>query len=244
MQQAQLKVVSRTIGAKSGVRKLRSEGLVPANIYSPGKKNAYCAFSERELRKIYNNDFDTNLVLTLETDTADLKGKKVIVKSLERDPVSWGLVHADLYEVSFDKALTVSLPLHFKGTAKGVKEDGGIFQVIRRTIRVRGLLADLPQFIEVDISELGLGESIHISECEFSDKLKVLDSGEFTLAAVVEAEKEEVAAPVATAEGAAAAAGTGAAAAGGTAAAPAAGAAAPAAGAKPADAKADAAKKK
>lgn len=215
MQQVELKVLPRQTGAKSSTKKLRSEGLVPANIYGPGLKNEICAFSEKEIRGIFKSGFDANYILTLKADNSTLNGKKVILKNIERESVTWKMLHADLYEISFDRPLTVNIPLHFNGTPEGVKNDGGILQIVRRSVQIRALPNDIPEFIEADISGLGLGTSLHLGDVKFSDKIEVLDSKSFTLASVQEAEKEEVVAAVAG-EGAAAAAGTGTAAAAGT----------------------------
>lgn len=236
MQQAELNVVSREVGLKSSVKKIRNSGLVPANVYGYGKKNAFCAFSDKEVRKIFNNDFSSNFILTLKSDAADLTGKKVVIKSLERNPETWKILHADFYEIAFDKPLTVSLPVHYVGTPTGVKDGGGILQIIRRTVQVRALPGDIPEKVDVNIAGLELGGSLHIKDAKFPEKLKILDSAEFTLVSVVEPEKEEVVVAATPAEGAAAAAGT--AAATGTAAAAASGTAASAAGAKAPDTKA------
>lgn len=225
MQTVELEVVSRSTGVKGATKKLRAQGMVPANIYGPGSKNAFCAFSEKALRSALKGDLNTNSILNLKAQDGGLNGKKVILKNLEREPLSWKLTHADLYEIAMDRPITVQIPLHYVGTPEGVKNDGGILQVIRRSLSIRALPADLPDSIDIDITTLGLGKSFHISDVKFSDKFKVLDSAEFTLVAVVEAAEEEVAAVAAPAagEGAAAAAGTGTATAAGTAAAPAAG---------------------
>ncbi len=203
MQTVELNVTSRNVGSRSSLRQLRSQGLVPANIYGPGAKNTFCAFSEKEIRKVFQNDFNSNFIIRLTTDQTDLEGKQVILKSLERDPVSWQLLHADLYEVSMNRPLTVSVPVHYNGTPEGVKVDGGILQVIRRSIKVKALPSDIPDFIDVDISALKINHSIHIRDIQPPAKLEILDSGAFTLVSVVEAEKEEVVA-VATPEAAAA----------------------------------------
>lgn len=226
MHQVQVNVVARQSGKKPDLKKLRADGLVPANIYGPGIKNETCALNEKELRKAFNNELEANLIIELNSDTPALKGKKVILKNISRSP-TWKMEHIDLYEISMNRPLSVSIPLHFKGTPAGVKNDGGILQVIRRSVRIQALPSDLPDFIEVDVSDMALNTSLHVSEIKVSDKVKVLDSGKFPIVSVNEPEKEEVVAAAATAEGAPA--GEGAAAAPSTAA-PAATAAAPAAG--------------
>ena len=217
METAQLKVVSRSGGSNRSLKEIRGQGLVPAVIYGPGLKNQNCAFSERELRKAIGSSAEGNVLFNRESETAELKGKQVLVKNRDRDPLTGRWIHADLYEVAKGQAIVVSVPLAFKGVPDGVRNGGGIFQVLRRSVRIRGLVADIPKTIEVDVTELAMGSSIHISDVKFSEKLKVLDAGQFTLAAVVEAEKEEVV--VAAAPTAEAGAGTGAASAATTAAA-------------------------
>lgn len=220
MQQVELSVQTRTTGEKGATKALRLKGLVPANIYGPGIKNAFCTFAEKELRSLLKGDLGSNYILELKSEDKSLNGKKVILKNVEREPVSWKLSHADLYEISFDRPMNVQIPVHYTGTPDGVKNDGGILQVVRRSILIRSLPGDIPDSIDVDISGLGLGKSLHIRDVKFSEKLKVLDSSDFTLVSVVEAAEEEAAVVTAVAaEGTATAAGTGAATAAATAAA-------------------------
>jgi len=233
MHQVQVNVVARKAGKKPELKKLRADGLVPANIYGPGIPNQSCALNEKELRKAFNNELEANLIIEVNSDSPELKGKKVILKHISRSP-TWKVEHVDLYEISMTRPLTVSVPLHFKGIPVGVKSDGGVLQVIRRSLKIEALPADLPDFIEVDITELKLNSSFHVNELTVPAKVKVLDSGIFPVVAVNEPEKEEVVvAPVAAAEGAVAGEGTAAAASTAAAGAPAA-----------AGAKDDAAKKK
>lgn len=230
MHQVQVNVTPRKPGKKADLKLLRTKGLVPANIYGPGVKTEPCALSEKELRSAFKNDLDANLIIELQSSESTLKGKKVILKNISRSPM-WNVEHVDLYEISMNRPLTVRVPIHITGVPDGVKNEGGILQLIRRFFQVKALPNDLPDFIEVDVSAMKLNETLHVGEVKVSDKVKVLDNPKFAVVAVTEPEKEEVVAPVAAAEGAAAPAGEGAAAAPSTGAPAAAGAAAPAAGA-------------
>ena len=207
MRQAELNVVSRETRKNTA---LRAAGMVPATIYGPGLPNTICAFSEKELRKLFKGDFESNVFLNLKSPVSTLNGKKVVLKSIDRHPASWNVIHADFYEVALTRPLEVKLSLHFTGTPEDVKNGTGILQTIRRSIRVKALPDDLPEYIEVDISGLQMGKGLHVGDLKISDKLKVMDSAEFAVISVVEPEKEEVvAAPTAEAaagaEGAAAA---------------------------------------
>jgi large subunit ribosomal protein L25 len=229
MHQVQIKAVERKAGEKSTLRKIRSEGLVPAMIYGPGASHATCAVNEKELRTAFKNDLEQNAIIELQSDSASLKGKKVVLKELSRSSVLWNLEHIDFYEISMNRPLKIRVPFHYTGTPDGVKNEGGVIQVLRRTIQIEGLPGELPDFIEVDISALKLNEALHINEINIPKNIKVIDNASIAIVSVMEPEKEEVATPAAAAagEGAAAAAGTTAAA----------GAAAPAAAAPAADAK-------
>ncbi len=221
-----MNVSPRQAGQKSEIKTLRSQGKVLANVYGPGKKNEVCSLDEKELRKAFNNDLESNYVIELKSNENHLNGKKVILKAISRNPM-WKIEHIDLYEIAMDRPFDARVPIHYTGTAEGVKNEGGILNIIRRFMKVRALPGDMPDTIEVDVSALKLNESLHISEIKVSSKIKVLDSAKFALVSVNEPEKEEVVAAPTAAEGAAA--GEGAAAATATGAtAPAAGAAAPA----------------
>ena len=231
MHQVQVTAIERNVGEKSALKKIRAQGFVPAIIYGPGAKNATCAINEKDLRTAFKNDLEQNAIIEIQSDSPSLKGRKVVLKELSRASVSWSLEHVDFYEISMSRPLRIRVPFHYTGTPDGVKNDGGVIQVLRRTIQIEGLPAELPDFIEVDISAMKLNETIHINEIQIPSNVKVIDNASIAIISVMEPEKEEVAAPAAG-EGAAAAAATGegAATAAGT-------AAAPAAAAAPADAK-------
>ncbi|PIR23029.1 MAG: 50S ribosomal protein L25 [Deltaproteobacteria bacterium CG11_big_fil_rev_8_21_14_0_20_45_16] len=192
MKTAELQVAVRDTTKKTTNRKLRKEGFVPANVYGPGIKNAYCAFDDREFRKAYKGHSSASLILTLKSADQNLEGRKVILKSIERDPATWETVHVDFYQIDMNRALTVSVPLEFQGTPVGVKIGGGITQIIRRSVMIKALPGDLPESIVVDISGVELNHSLHVSDLKISDKIQVMDEAEYTLMSVVEPEKEEV----------------------------------------------------
>lgn len=217
MLQVELAVEGRKTGTQRDLRAVRGKGLVPGNIYGPGLKNASCAVDEKLLRKAMNNDFSTNAIITFKSNETGLNGKKVILKSVSRAPLNWALEHVDFYEIAMNRPLNTTIAIHYTGTPEGVKVEGGILQIVRRAVRIRALPGDIPEFLELDISNLKIGDNFHVSDLKVSDKVKILDSGDFTLVSVAEPEKEEVVVAAApTAEGAGAAAATGTAAAGAT----------------------------
>ena len=202
MHQIQVNVESRKAGSKATLKQLRSKGLVPANIYGPGVKTESCAVNEKELRTAFKNDLDANFIIELTSEAPSLKGKKVILKNISRSPM-WNIEHIDLYEISMSRTLSVKVPLHIVGTADGVKNEGGILQVLRRFVNIEALPNDLPDSIEVDVSEMKLNQTLHIGEIKISDKVKIVDSLKLAIVAVTEPEKEEAPVVAAAAEGAA-----------------------------------------
>jgi len=209
MKSAELKVQERTVGNRSETRRLRRVGMVPAIVYGPDSGNIGCSFDERDLKRAFKGHFNLNTILTLQSDSKTLGGRRVIVKSVERDPVKWTMDHVDLYEISDKRPITIKVPLEYKGIPVGVKLGGGILQIVRREISIEALPTNIPEKIEVDISGLELNTSLHLSDVTFAAGLRVVDALTSTLASVAEPEKEEVVAAVAaTAEGAAAATAT------------------------------------
>lgn len=217
MKRATLKVQKRELGKRSFSRALRRQGFVPANIYGKNVANTFCSFDERDLRRIFKGPVNSNTVLQLESEDASLQSKQVILREAAKDPLTWRTVHVDFYEVADGQKLNVEIPLKFVGTPKGVKLSGGIFQVVRRQIEVRGSLNDLPESIDIDVSEMDIDDSLHIADLKLPAGLDVLDSEKFTVVSVTAPKEEVIETPAADAtaalaegEGAAAAPASGA----------------------------------
>ena len=203
MKTAELKVETRNPGNRSLNRGLRVRGFVPANLYGPKKENRFCSFDERDLARAFKDSNPGNTILVLKSDDSSLNETRVIVKEIARDPANWRPVHADLYQIDLTRPLTVQVPIDFKGTPEGVKIGGGLLQIVRRQIELRALPDRIPEKIEVDISDLKLNQSIHISDIQAGEGVEFLDSGAFTLASVIEQKEEEEVRPVAAAADAA-----------------------------------------
>jgi large subunit ribosomal protein L25 len=127
----------------------------------------------------------------------------VLVKEYQLDPIDHKLLHADFYQVAMDKTITVTVPVVLKGEAKGVKQQGGILEFVRREIVVSCLPADIPEHVEVDVSELMLHQGVRVRDIATSPKWKPITEGEAMLVHVIMPKAEESAA---TTEAAAAAA--------------------------------------
>lgn len=222
---------------KGPARRLRAKGLIPAVVYGGQTGPAHVAVDPGVLLKAIETPHRFNTILVLKTDAGE---KHVLFKEYEVDPVSRKLLHADFFEVQMDKPVHVHVPVETVGRAVGQAE-GGILSLAAHDILVEALPNRIPVKIEVDVTNIKIGHSLHISELKAPEGCKFRYTADYVVAFVAVPEKEEeVVAPAAAAvpgaEGAAALPGApGAPGAPGTPAAPgapgAAGAAAPAAGA-------------
>jgi large subunit ribosomal protein L25 len=189
----------RTGSGKGAARTLRRQGKVPAVIYGRGRAPAALQLDavalERLLAKIRAASTIVDVTVT------DQKPVKALIREIQRNPVRpIEILHVDLYEVHADEKISVEVPLVFTGTAEGVKNQNGVLELIMHELEIRVLPGDIPDKIEVDVSALMLGQSLHVSDLKL-DKVEILTDQGITLCTVVAAKAEEVA-PAATAEAA------------------------------------------
>jgi len=226
----------REQSGKGPARQLRMKNLIPAVCYGPYDKPLHVAVDPLAIKKALATPHKFNTVLKLQVEGGE--SRTVLFKDYERDPLDGHMLHCDFLEVRMDKDVVVNVPVVLVGKPVGVAE-GGILQQVARTLAVYCKPSDIPEKIEVDVSNLAIAESLHVEDVKAPAGVKFKVKGDQTVAVVNVPEKEEevvkpaAAAAVPGAEGAPAAGAAGAAApAAGAAgaAAPAAGAAAPAAG--------------
>jgi large subunit ribosomal protein L25 len=224
-QRIDLTVTARETG-KHHSRAIRNERKVPAVIYG-AIKNANVVIDENAILK-YNTRAFENALFNLKSDDKALNGKVVLMKSVDVHPLSRRPVHADFFALDMSKTVRVNVEIKLEGKPVGLAE-GGLLNVVHRQVEVECLPTEIPDFFTVDVSHLGVGEALHVSDLKIPSGIKVLTRPEDTIAGVV-TQAEEVVAPVVEAAAAAPAAAAAGAkpAAGGKA--PAAAAAAPAAG--------------
>jgi large subunit ribosomal protein L25 len=215
---------------KGPARRLRSKGLIPAVVYGRKGEPSHLAVDPTVLLAAIATPQRFNTLLRLAFDGNE---KHVLFKDYQVDPVSRKLLHADFLEVQLDQAVKVDVPVVTVGRAEG-QTQGGILSLAAHDIVLEALPGKIPVRIEVDVTNLKIGQSIHISELKPPEGCKFRYSTDYVVAFVAVPEKEEVVAPVAAVPGAEGAAPVAGAAPGTPGAAPAApGAAAPAAGAAP-----------
>ncbi|MDE2313115.1 MAG: 50S ribosomal protein L25 [Elusimicrobia bacterium] len=189
-------------GTKKDLSSLRARLRVPGIVYGEGKPEILVEVAEKDILAARKKG-GVNAILHLELGGAT---ETVIVKELQRHPVSSQLWHADFQRISMSRKITAKVPLHIKGEAPGVKNSGGVLQHELRELTLKALPAKIPQFIEVDISSLELHKHIAVKDLALGGDVEVVESPEHIVVHVTVAKVEE-AAPVPAAADAAAAAG-------------------------------------
>ncbi len=199
MERSELHARMRDSSGKGVARKLRAGGFIPAVLYGAHTTNVLLALEPRALLKAVDTEAGANTLITLRVEgNAALSQKVVILRDLQVDPVRRAPLHADLYEVRMDETITVRIPVRVVGRAAGV-EEGGILDHSLRELEIECLPGSIPPDVEVDVSALAIGDSIHVSDLKVPEGVKVLEEPGTTVAAVTTPAAEE--APAAPAEG-------------------------------------------
>ena len=228
MKKFQLTVTPREGTGRSASRRLRKAEKIPAILYGKHTKPETLAVNTPEFVKLLKEIAGRAALIELKRDAGATALS--VLQEVQRDPITDRYLHVDLQEVKENEKMIISVLVRITGEAYGVKTEGGVLDTQTKRLRIRTLPKDLPDFIEVNVTELKMGEAIHVSDVKAPAGVELLDDAGQTVVLCVAPPEEEVvaAATPAAGEGAPAAAG---------AAAPAKGdakAAAPAAGAKPA----------
>jgi large subunit ribosomal protein L25 len=180
---------------KGAARKLRKNNQVPAIFYGPGTEPIMLALDYPALKRLIKQASGENIILDLQVKSdSGTESKKAMLKDLQIDPVKDTYVHADFYEISMDKEITVEIPIQLINTPIGAT-NGGVLQHIMRELTITCLPDKLIDAFEVDISGLDIGDSIHIRDIELPEGITSVEEGSLTVAIMaaptVEVEKEE-----------------------------------------------------
>ena len=175
---------------KGRARKLRAKGLIPAIFYSPRFQSIPLVINSKEFVKTLQTEAGENVLIDLNIRKGDQADRKVVmVKDIQIDPLQGTTLHTDFYEVAMNEMVTVEVPIHLVGKPEGIKM-GGILEQIRRVIQIQCLPGDIPKRIDVDVSSLKIGDSIHVQDIQ-AEKAKILFDTNFTIATVVPPVVEE-----------------------------------------------------
>lgn len=185
MEERALVVQWRTGKGKEEARRLRNQGLIPAVVYGQREEAIPVTLNPQELSKVLRGGAGerTLINLTIEGLQDGPLTKTVILKEKQIDPLKRTLLHVDLYTIAMDEEIYVDVPIHIVGKSPGV-EQGGVLEQVLREIEVKCLPGDIPSRIDVDVSALDVGDSIHVGDITL-EKAKIQVDPEQTLVTVV-----------------------------------------------------------
>ena len=191
---------ARDVTGKRASRKLSRKALMPGILYGGADLPVMFQIDPRKIDAVLHSGTGTNTLFKF--SVAGSAGPTLaMIKALQQDPLTGKTIHADILRISMDKTIQVKVPIHVVGTARGVKQQGGILDFMLREVEVSCLPGDIPDRIDVDVQDLDLGKAIKVQELMISDKVKVLTDPNRAVAAVV-APAAEKAAEAAAAEAA------------------------------------------
>ena len=198
MEQIELEVSLRTGRGKGAARRIRREGKIPAVLYGRKMETFHLAVKPEELKKILTSGARENTLIGLKSKgpgTEKIGGQVVMLKDLQVHPLSQFYLHADFYAVAMDVNVEVEIPIRLTGKPEGTKV-GGILAQALRELRIRCLPTNIPQFFEVDVSPLKIGDSLHVRDISRAEMCEILTDPDITLASVTppisEAKYEEM----------------------------------------------------
>jgi large subunit ribosomal protein L25 len=179
----------RTASGKGIARTLRREGKLPAVLYGSDIDSISLAVNAHDIELLLNKISYSQALINLAVENGQSFEKMVMIKELQADPISQKYLHIDFYEIKMDRKISTTAPVLIKGVSKGV-EAGGTLQIIRRELDVVCLPSEIPDSIEIDITDLDMGDSVHVSEIRPKGGIEIPFDVDFTVLTVVSPRSE------------------------------------------------------
>lgn len=192
MQQKQMNVELRSKTGKGISRQLRREEMVPGVVYGKGMDPVAVSIKYRDLQAAMGGDGGQNNLITL-VGGGGLDQSMAIIADLQRDVLKGTFKHVDLHRINMNEKLRVTVPIVLKGTAAGVKE-GGLLDLAHHELHVECLPGNIPDHLEIDITELAISDSIHVGEIVLPEGVKLLDNPKTPVVSVLGRIKDEASA--------------------------------------------------
>ena len=183
---------------KNDARRVRREGMVPITVYGGGAETVAAVAPARDLAAILRSEAGRNTIFTIEVD--GVGESEVMFHDRQIDPVKGRLIHADLTRLVKGQKIEVTVPLHLVGEPIGVKEKQGVLEQIIREIDVRCEPRDIPDSIDLDVSNLDVHDTLHVSDIKVAEGIEILTDAELVIATVGIVKEEAAPAPAAEGE--------------------------------------------
>lgn len=182
-----IQAIPRRAG-KSVARQLRAQKLIPSVVYGPKTKNLCFAVRELDAIRYSAKNFE-NSIFVLQSEEQVLNGLSVLKKEVAIHPVHGCPVHLDFYAPDMSQSVRIGIEIKYTGKSQG-ERDGGVFQALRRDVEVECLPTGIPHAIEVDITDMNLGDVLHTSKLDIPEGVKLITSKEEAIASIVAARED------------------------------------------------------
>jgi large subunit ribosomal protein L25 len=184
MKAVALSAFPRTLGRRAGAKRLRATGRVPAVIYGRQAKPQSLEIDSRDLDNAIHHSVTENLLVDLAVEKDPRPKRLALVQEVQHHALSGHVLHVDLHEVSETEKVSIMVPVETVGEATGVKNSGGVLEHVLFKIKVRALPKDLPEVIRVDVSNLEIGQSIHLGDIKTEAGIEVLGDKKISVISV------------------------------------------------------------
>ena len=179
---------------KNDARRARREGMVPITVYGGGAETLTAVAQARDLAAILRSETGRNTIFTIEVEGAGTS--EVMFHDRQIDPIKGRLIHADLARLVKGQKIEVTVPLHLVGEPIGVREKQGVLEQVVREIEIRCEPREIPEALEVDVTNLDVHDTLHVSDIPVTEAIEILNDAELVIATVgIVKEEVEVAAP-------------------------------------------------
>lgn len=189
MELLELNAVTRTASGKGQARTLRREGRLPGVLYGPNTDPVMLSIDLSDLEDITKGGSAGQALLSISVK-GEKKPRTAMIKELQTSPLSRDYLHVDFYEVDMQKKINVMVPVTTTGKCIGI-EMGGMIQLIRRELEVLCLPGNIPENIEIDITELSIGDSIHVEDVQLEGDIEIPHEVDFTILTILSAKMKE-----------------------------------------------------
>jgi large subunit ribosomal protein L25 len=179
---------------KNAARRVRVSGKIPAVVYGAGQDSVAVSVDPRVITKILHSDSGHNTIFDLDVTGSTVV--KAMIVDWQHEPIKGALLHIDLKRIAMDKMMTVSVPIQLIGVPLGVRAQGGILEHVLREVEIECLPSDIPGHLDVDVSNLEMNQSIHVSDLPHPGSIKFLSDEGLTVAHVSAIREEVVEAEV------------------------------------------------
>lgn len=178
---ATLNAQVRAERGKNAMRRLRREGYVPAVLYGHGDSNQALAVRAQELDKLIASVAVENTIIDLKIDGG--APTTILVREIQQHPTKPHILHIDFFQIHAGEKIQLDIPIRLHGTPVGVRESGGVLQEVLRELRVECFPRDIPEAVDLEIGDLGIGDTIHVRDVTLEDVV-ILNDEDLVIATV------------------------------------------------------------